>query len=399
MRVTLVVQKLSGLRGGAERVVIELARALHARGHDVSIATFEPSTERPGYDVGDVELVDLFPDIVRRSMRLGGERGESVEQRVSARGNVWPVSRLKWMATHGLFARRLRTFLRARPQDVVIGFLPPGISAASLAADGLGSRRPRVIASTHNVPSEDFGPSARWDQNPVTRRTNLRALELADAVTVLQPEFVAQLPARVRGRAVVVPNRVTRLTPPSDAQREPLVLGVGRLTDVKRFDVLVEAFARIAEEHPAWTLVIHGDGSERRRLEALIDRLELGDRVRLPGSTADLGGVYDRARILGHPARFEGFGLSVAEAILHGVAVVASKDCPGVDRLVDDGTTGLLVDDGDDAIEAFAAGLRRLITTPLPEPARSEAASQLAERLSPERVIGQWESVIAPTEL
>lgn len=396
MRVTLVLQKLAGLRGGAERVVVDLARALTQRGHAVTIVTYEPDLDDPGYEVGDVPVVNLFPSSLRTALRLvrGDRTAEEAESTVAHLGRGAALSRLKWEATHGWFARRLARWLRREEQDVVIGFLPPAISAASLAVERLGDRGPRIIASTHNVPREDFGPDGRWDPNPVARRTNLRALELADAITVLQPEFVEQLPPPVRDRAVVMPNAVERLAPPTGLGRRDLIVGVGRLTDVKRYDVLIRAFARVSVELPGWRLVIHGEGPERGRLEQLVEQLDLADSVTLPGVTSSMGAVYDTARIVGHPARFEGFGLSVAEAILHGAFVVASLHCPGVNRIVDNGTTGLLVDDGDDPVEAFAAGIREVAARSPNEESRSVAASQLAERLAPARVHDAWEALL-----
>lgn len=396
MRVALVIRKLSGLRGGAERVVIELARALRERGHEVTILTYEPGTDRPGYDPGDVPVIDLFPLVLRRAVGASRSSAGTVESNISRRGNRGRRSRLKWELTHGWFARRLSRWLRAHPHDVVVGFLPPAISAVALAGERLGRDRPRIIASTHNVPAEDFGPDGRWDPNPVTRATNLRALALVDAVTVLLPEFVEQLPADVQASAVVLPNPVARLAPPSGLPREDLLLGVGRLTDVKRFDVLIRAFARLAGELPGWRVVIYGDGPERARLEQLVADLDVSARVELPGTTDDLAPVYDTASVLVHPARYEGFGLAVAEAIAHGVPVIASRHCPGVNGLVEEGATGRLVDDDTDPVGAFCDAIRSTVLHPTPADVHQAAIDRLTSRLAPDRVYDQWERLLAP---
>jgi glycosyltransferase involved in cell wall biosynthesis len=216
-------------------------------------------------------------------------------------------------------------------------------------------------------------------------------------VTVLQPGFVDELPVNARRHATVVPNAVQRLCPPSNQPRRHRILGAGRLTDIKRYDVLIEAYARLAEEFPAWDLVICGEGPERERLEELVDRLGLADRISLPGAVPDIGRFYDEARILGHPAAFEGFGLAVAEGILHGLGVVASSTCWGVDRLIEPGVTGLLVDEEDDPIMAFAMGLRELIIDPPPDEVRRAGMNRLADELDPDRVIDLWEQVLQVT--
>lgn len=405
MRVVLVVQKLAGLRGGAERLVIDLAAELDRRGHDTTVISFEPTAGAAGFPAEGVLMVNLFPRWARRAAALFkrrptgnvDDRGaiDAREQAVSTRGNRWPIASMKWHLTHGWFARRLRRWLRRHPVDVVVGFLPPAISAVAVAGTGMGSSRPRLIASTHNLPSEDFGDTPRWDQNPVARRTNVWALGAVDAVTVLQPEFVAQLPAAAQRAAVVLPNPVQRLAPPTGVPREPLIIGVGRLTEVKRYEVVVDAFALIADDLPDWRVEIYGAGPERDALAARIAAAGLDGRVRLAGTTEAIADVYDRARLLVHPARYEGFGLSVAEAIMHGVLVVASATCTGVNRLVVDGRTGALVDEGTDPAGAFASGIRRLVDDPPADEVRAAAGDELADRLSPARYYAAWEQVLS----
>jgi len=405
MRVVLVVQKLAGLRGGAERLVVDLAAELGRRDHDVTVVSFEPVTAEAGYPTDGVTMVNLFPAWARRAAALLGRRPatkvddrgaiDAREHAVSTRGNRWPIAQLKWHLTHGWFARRLRRWLRRHRVDVVVGFLPPAISAVAVAGSSMGPCRPRLIASTHNVPFEDFGDTPRWDQNPVARRTNLWALGAVDAVTVLQPEFVAQLPAAAQRAAVVLPNPVQRLAPPTGVPREQLIIGVGRLTEVKRYDVLVDAFALVADELPDWRVEIYGAGPERNALAARISAVGLDGRVHLAGTTEAIADVYDRARLLVHPARYEGFGLSVAEAIMHGVLVVASASCTGVNRLVVDGATGVLVDDGVDPASSYAEAIRRLVNSSPSEPARAVAAEELGNRLSPSRYFALWEDVLS----
>ena len=395
MRVALVITKLAGLRGGAERIVVDLARALAERGHEVTIVTYEMSMAAPGYDAGDITVVNLFPTSLRWAVGRRSKNSSEVEAVVAGKANGRLAARVKWELVHGWYARRLSRWMRRRPQDTVIGFLPSAISAVAFAAARSGSERPRVIASTHNVPDEDFGPDGRWDPNPVARRNNLLALEMADAVTVLQPEFVEQLPAGARPNAIVMPNPVRRLAPAiAGTERRNVILGVGRLTTVKRFDVLVRAFATLADEFPDWSVEIHGDGPERGRLERLVTELALDDRVRLAGITTDLAPIYDTARVLVHPAVYEGFGLVVAEAILHGVDVVAFERCLGANGLVEDGATGVLVEQPGEPAAAIVAGIRRVITEP-PEPeVRDAARRRLADRLAPGPIYDSWDRLI-----
>ena len=109
----------------------------------------------------------------------------------------------------------------------------------------------------------------------------------------------------------------------------PLVLFVGRIHWIKRLDVLVEAFAGLADRHPRAALVLAGPGEDAvhvRRIRALADAAGLRDRVLLPGAVE--GGLkaalYRRATVFAQPSSHENFGQSVAEALMFGVPAVVS---------------------------------------------------------------------------
>lgn len=402
LHVIFVIQKLAGLPGGAERVLIDTARSLAALGHRVEILSYDAKGKAPAYDPGPVPLRSLFPKAGSQTTAApsGYGRCSRAEHIVKAIPNVHPITHLKWALTHGLFASRLRRALHLSHPDVVVGFLPPAITATAWALRGLPKgRRPAFVASTHNLPGADFDDDApRWDQNPLYRRRARAALAAAQAITILQPEFAGWFPPALQERLVVMPNMVRRLTPAAPTAgrgpRENLILAVGRLTSVKRYDLLIEAFGRAADRLLGWQVLIHGEGAERPRLEAQIAALGLGGRVHLPGVTDQIGACYDRAAIMCHPASFEGFGLSVAEAMIHGLAVVAYADCPGINQLVQHDVNGLLLPGGDDPVTPLAAALVQLAEDPGLRQRLGNAAEGVATSFAPDHVAQLWAEML-----
>src|SRR5438093_1234145 len=133
---------------------------------------------------------------------------------------------------------------------------------------------------------------------------------------------------------------------------------VGVVVPQKGFAVLLGAFAGL--DAPEVDLLIAGDGPERRRLEALRERLGLGARVHLLGAMdrATVASLYRGARLVACPSRWEGLPLVCLEAMASGRAVVASR-VDGIPDAVSDGETGLLVAPEDPV--ALAAALRALL--------------------------------------
>jgi glycosyltransferase involved in cell wall biosynthesis len=120
-----------------------------------------------------------------------------------------------------------------------------------------------------------------------------------------------------------------------DAQDRPYVLSVAAHYPHKNLHTLIQAFAQIAPEHPELDLILVGQVSNALGkhvagcvdLSAMINGLELADRVRLTGFISDgaLGDLYRNATVLALPSLYEGFGMPVVEAMGLGVPVLTTR--------------------------------------------------------------------------
>ncbi len=140
-----------------------------------------------------------------------------------------------------------------------------------------------------------------------------------------------------------------------DARRRRL-LSCGRLVDVKRVDLLLDAFAAIAAERSNWDVVIAGDGPLRQALAARVPETLRG-RVKWLGflEVDAMRLAYHAADALVLPSAFEPWAVVVNEAMAAGCAVVASDVVGAAWELVEDGVSGRRFPSGD------AAGLAKAL--------------------------------------
>jgi glycosyltransferase involved in cell wall biosynthesis len=208
-----------------------------------------------------------------------------------------------------------------------------------------------LVSTKHNDDPFRSGPF-RHVERLLARRAR-RVIAITEALARFCVERVGLPPEKV----AVVHYGLDRLPDPwrEGPSEVPLpegarvVLAVSRLVEQKGIDVAVEAVKRLDNA----VLVVLGEGPERARLEAL------GGPVLLPGRVGDVPALLARADVLVHPARWEGFGLALLEAMLAGRPVVATR-VSSIPEIVVDGETGLLVPPDDPA--ALAEALARVLS-------------------------------------
>lgn len=222
-----------------------------------------------------------------------------------------------------------------------------------------------------------------------------RSSAIATLSTSSRDELVHDLrfsPDRVR---VVPPGLHERFRPDplgDDARSpRPLVVAVGRLVPVKRFDLLIEATARAREKIPALQLRILGEGYERDALEQLVDQLDARSWVELPGRVDDAALVdsYREAWLVASTSLREGWGMTLTEAAACGTPAVATRITGHADAVVH-GATGLLVDDVE-----VADALVELLDDPARRAAMGAAARARAGELTWGRTAHELLSILA----
>lgn len=349
--------------GGVEHRNHELARALAARGHRVTLAGFAdcPSEPMPG-----VEILPLAPP--GRLYTDTGKRSTGEAARLAR-----SVLRLD-----------LKRFDVVESANIPYAHLPPLALRCRLAGKPL-------VVTWHEYWGrywrQYLGP--KWPVYAVAERITAHLGKAAIAVSRLTAGRVE----RVRGQAVpVIPNGIPlgAIRRAASSGEGPPLVYAGRLLREKRIDLLLEALARLKGPR----LAIYGDGPDRARLEQLAGRLGLEETVAFHGylpTNVDVWRRMAESRIAVQPSSREGFGLFPLEAMAAGLPVVYCESSESaLSELVLDGIHGVRTAPDP---ESLAAAIQDLLAD---EPRRlrmAEAARRHAEDFDWSAVAVQMEEV------
>ncbi len=304
--------------GGAERVAFLLASAMQEKGHEIIIATPSIDGEFSKKFTENFHVVDFgtrkpINSLASLGRLLNSSKPDAIICFGISTGIAAALSNL-------LFRWRVPVFIRnennlnldwgqASPVNRVIGPLLSRWAA----------RRSHIIAVSYSL-ADATAAYLRIDRSSVT--------------TIINPVF--------ENNFEFYEAESKELHPWLADESVPSFIAIGRLEKQKGFDVLIDAFARVANEFNS-RLIIFGSGSLRSELQEKIIRLNLSHCVVLSGYTANSIAQMKAAHAFVLSSRFEGFGLVIVEALWAGTQVI-STDCNyGPSEVLEGGKYGYLV--------------------------------------------------------
>ncbi len=363
MKITLVISALGC--GGAERVLVLLAQGFINCGHDVTVITLSDKT------------TDFYQLPVECSRIALGVMGHSYGLIEAIKNNINRIA-------------ILRKAIQSTTPDVVISFLR--ITNVTTIVALLGTKYP-VIVTEHNdikvfsygilwetlrrltypycsvVVSVSQGVDRSFDLLPESKRA-----VIYNPIVIKDDEYIDQLPAEV------------------DFNKNWLV-SMGRLTEQKGFDLLLQAYSKIASKYPDWQLLILGKGELLEQLEQMKDDLGLsGEQVVFTGALKNPFAVLQKAKIFVMASRNEGFPMAHGEALACGLPVI-STDCPsGPSEMIRHDLDGLLVPNQN--LTALAEAMESLMSNEQKRQQLAAKAPEVIERFGLKAIIAQWEALI-----
>lgn len=382
MHISFLLHNAYGI-GGTIRTTFNLAQTL-AEQHDVEIVSVFRHREEPSLGAPPGVTLKHLVDL-----RKGSPTNDAADPEHALPARVFPRGDGRHKQYSRLTDARIGAHLKAVEADVVVG-TRPGINVHLTRQ----TRRGAVRVGQEHLTLDSHGYRLRRE---ISHR-----YALLDALTTVTEADARAYRTRIKlpgVRVDAIPNSVPAPSvPPADGTSK-WVIAAGRLTHVKRYDLLVDAFAKVVAARPDWRLRIYGTGdatgNEKNALHARIAELGLHNHVFLMGSANPIEPEWPKGSIAAVTSARESFGMTIVEAMRCGLPVVAT-DCPhGPGEIISDGMDGLLVPVGDP--DAIGDALLGLIEDDARRRSMGRAALDASTRFDPARIAERHEALF--TEL
>lgn len=332
MKILQIIDSLTW--GGAQKMVVHLARSLHPLGVEVMV----------------INLREPPNPIVKEYLEAAG-----------AKVYTYPFPKLFTPSS----IRQIIELVYRERFDLIQAYLAYSNVIGALAGWLTGTPVIGSLRSTSDSPQE-YSRKREILDNLALRYFCKRVLANGYAVAEAGHKRLGDI------KIDVIPNAVDLIGPLSQEERQalrqeivgdlkgPIILSVGRMDYRKGFPELINGFAKICSEYPSAALVIAGGGGLFDTLMAQIAEMNLEDRIILLGSRDDVPRLLGIADIYVNSSNSEGMPVSVLEAMAAGLPVIATTvgDTPYV---VQPGT-GILIPPSDP--DQIAHALKRLLDSP-----------------------------------
>ncbi|WP_327113283.1 glycosyltransferase [Streptomyces sp. NBC_01341] len=370
MRISFLLHSIDNF-GGVPRASSSLASALAVH-HEVEIVSVFRTADRPSFAPSTDVTVRYLAD--RREGAAGAKGGKP--SRIMPREDGWADE----------YTQEIDDLILAHldrcDADVVI-VARPAFAAYLIAHGRHGYGRVVIDHEGSMVPTQEL------------RDRTLALYREMDGVVCLTRADVDGYQRQLGDQAPPL-AAIGNIVPPPARHNPvsglPLIAAAGQLVTRKGFDTLINAFALVAPHHPQWRLRIYGRGPEQARLQDLVHAHGLSDAVRFMGALPDLTAEWDKAAFAVSAARRESFGLTMVEAMHHGLPVLAADAPFGPGEIVVPGHNGILVPVGDE--QAMAQAMRHLIEQPAEREKLSQGAYASAPLYSAERIAFRYDAFL-----
>ncbi|MCL1680507.1 glycosyltransferase family 4 protein [Elizabethkingia miricola] len=353
--------------GGMERVLANKANYLAELGYDIIIITTDQQG-RPPYFQLDSRI---------KNINLGINYTDNNNKGLLQKFLSYPQKQKK-------HKKKLQNILLELKADIVISMFDNDASFMYKIKDGS-----KKILEIHfsRFKRLQYGRKGVWKIiNRLRSNADLKVAQQYDCFVVLTHEDKSYWENLTN--IEVIPNANSFVSSKQADLESKRVIAVGRYDYQKGFDELINIWKGVYEKHPDWSLDIFGHGPLKDELQSLIDQLGLTKTIHLCAPVKNIEQEYLNSSILVMTSRYEGLPMTLLEAQVCGLPLVAYACKCGPRDIIKDGINGYLIEENNQ--EEMVEKLINLVNDAELRKQMGNTSYEFSKNYTNNKIMQQW---------
>lgn len=335
------ITTMVGIIGGVEKVFSDMANEFIKRGYEVSVVYSDNKEGKLYFELDEkVKCYNLRHLIINNNRYDVPDKKFPLTSKI-LREVIRPFNKnyareMKENFLGNLIGENLKRVLAVEKPDLIISHR--ALTTKYLMIDA--KTDVPIISMFHDDPKDILETATNQVKN---------SIEKSAAVQVLLPYGVKYVKEYCpNANVVVIPNIIKQFNQIVNLKSKDKykIINIARLSKrQKRQHLLIEAFSLLSRNFANWQLELWGPTADKGydiELREIIKKYGLEKKVKLCGSTNDVETVMRDADVFCLPSQFEGFALSLGDAMSIGLPVVGTRECLAISDIIVDKETGLL---------------------------------------------------------
>lgn len=372
--------------GGVERIVATLVNEL-AKKHDVYLISTQPADVSKNYykiDLDRIKIINI--DLFNYGRNKELEKIDKIRRILFTLNIFSPIKNSKYIYRNST-KTKLVEMINEYQFDVVIGCSMRFNMLLGLVENQVNSK---LIGWEHNSFDAYFN-NRKINKYSNYKKIAANLLNRLDELVVLTKHDHEKIAREMRMKSTVIPNSIGIVSDKKSTLNHKQITIIGRLEEWKGTDLLAEIIKKFCSINKEWNFNVIGEGPMKSELSEFIIKNNLSDRIVIKEFTEQISNEYINSDIYISTSRFESFGLTVLEAMYHGLPIV-TFDTAGPGELVQNNVVGYVIKNYD--TNEFVEKLNILCTNEEIRSQMSKNAIVRSKDFSIEEVMIKWNTMM-----
>lgn len=278
---------------------------------------------------------------------------------------------------------KLLNIIREEKPDLIITTLPePTIRI--LALKKFFNNVP-IIVSIRNHPNSEF-------RSIIGKSIRNKYYKNADLILVQDSSYIKYLPIELKVK--IIPNYISDdfTNAKKIIKKEKKIITVASLTKQKNIPLLINAFSRLDNKYNDYKLVIVGSGKEKHKIEKLIRKKHLENRIIIKGSSTKVKDELLSSTLFVLPSNYEGMPNALLEAMSLSLPVITTDSTEAIYNIVEENVNGIITPKKD--VKLLSNNIEFLLDNKDLRTKLGKQASKIKDRYNKKAVLKYWNNII-----